>query len=330
MALKYDDIIDSIRLDEVLDALGVDVVKIRNGNHWGNCPIHDDRGEHFSIDEDTLVWNCFHCGGGVLPQLVIKAFGYDEDGKEGWHRAIEWLTPYSAGELADDDYAGFKKRMRQKLAKAEEIPERKRESDMPVFSERLLKDLVRVPDEYCEKWNVLPETMLAFRIGYYPERVRPSFRHDDYVGPAIVIPHFYKGQFVGYQERWLDNDRPKWVPKYTNSDDFPKTETLFNYDRAVSSGGYVIVVESVMTVIRLWELGYDAVATFGGSISLEQVRLLRNFEKIYLAFDNDDVGRKATQRCVEKLKGETVLKIVPAPDHEKGDLADLPEDVSVG
>lgn len=323
MAVEYDDIIDSIRVDEVLDSLGVDVTRIRNGNHWGDCPLHDDNGEHFSIDEDTLVWNCFHCGGGLLPQLVAQVMDF-EDGVEGraWDQAVEWLLPYSDGTVESLTDEQFLEKLKRNIAKGSVVTTRHRKVDLPVYSERVLNGLDDVPPEVLAHWNIAyQETAVRFKLGYQLARERGS-----YVGPALVIPHYFHGRLVGYQERWLGDDRPRWLKKYMNTDDFPRHDTLFNWDEA-KLGGPVFVVESVMSVIRLWELGYDAVATFGAKVTDAQLRLLRTIESgIYLSFDNDKDGRAALARCNAHLMGEVPVWSLPFIDKDKGDICDLTDD----
>ena len=324
----YNVIAETIRLDEVLNALGVHVERIRNGNHWGDCPIHADDNAHFSINEDTLLWNCYVCNeGGRLPKLIIRVLELEDDQFDSaWQKAVEWLIPFSDGELADDsDNEEHAKRMDRIWNKVETKVTRTRGEQMPVYSERVLGDLEEVPLELLDKWNIFHQaTMHAFRVGLDPERKR-----GDYVGPAIVIPHFFKGSLVGYQERWLapEDERPRYVPKYTNSDDFPKKSTLYNWDRASKAGDYVIVVESAMSVIRLWELGYDAVATFGASVSAPQIRMLRSFDKgVYLSYDNDSAGKKAIKDLTDKLAGEIPVRVLPLPENHNGDIADYADE----
>lgn len=325
---NYNDIQETIRLDEVLVGLGIDVTHIRNGNHWGACPLHDDRDAHFSVEEDLLIWNCYVCNeGGRLPKLVARVLEFeDDDWQTAWQKAVEWLVPYSDAELVDDsDYEEHQKRLSRIWNKIEEKPRAARERvKLPVYSERLLDRLEPVDQDLLAKWNIRqPHTCRAFRMGIDHKRSR-----GEYVGPALVVPHYFKGKLVGYQERWLDHGTegfPRWVPKYTNSDDFPKKETLFNYDRAIR-GGEVIVVESAMSVIRLFELGYDAVATFGAGASDQQLRLLSAFSRgVILSGDNDDTGRKALEKMRQGLF-DVPVKILPFVEQEKGDLADLPDD----
>lgn len=339
----WTDIEDSVRLDEVLDALGVNVISITKGEHWASCPLPShpgaDASPSFSVNEDNLLWNCFTCDdGGSLPTLVIRIEELqDSDYETAWAKAVDWLIPFSDGEVSEDDDAGFLEQVDKYFKRGEE---RKRyvKPTMPYFADRVIDLLEPAPLDILAKWNITSEeTVEHFRLKYDPERHRIK-GDKDYTAPALVIPHFFNGKLVGFQERWLADDRPKWVPKYTNSDDFPKSTTLYDWDnvREEAQGSPAIVVESAMTRIRLWELGYAGVATFGASVTDEQVRLLRALRGgVILSFDNDPdylnqkgkwvmgSGRKAMLTYVEKLADYIPVEFLPFVDKDKGDLADL-------
>jgi len=145
----------------------------------------------------------------------------------------------------------------------------------------------------------------------------------------LIIPHFWNQELVGYQERWLSEDRPKNVSKYTNTNNFPKKETIFNWDRAVLNareGKPVVVVESCMTTIRLHDIGITSVATFGASVSPFQVSLLGSLPEVILSFDNDVAGKRAAQKLQDKLMDYTLVRLLPCPDGFKSDLADMPDE----
>jgi hypothetical protein len=176
-----------------------------------------------------------------------------------------------------------------------------------------------------------------YGLKYDPARRRLKMG-EEHIGPAIIIPHYFRGELVGWQERWL-GDRPEWLPKYTNTEDFPKALTLWGYDTAVKIPQPVTVVESAMTVMRLGQAGYPAVGTFGTGISDFQIHLLRGFVRgVWLALDNDPdyinkvgklvrgAGFKARDTLIEELCDYVPLEVVKLVDKEKGDLADLPDD----
>lgn len=332
--IEYDDLVESIRLDQVLEELGIPVVEVLRSEYWASCPLgnHADSKPSFSVNEEKLLWNCFTCDeGGPLLTLVMKMNGLSRD------EAVEWLLPMSDGDTSTDD--GFMKQLGRYLERSDSPPKRVRGASLPYFSISILERLEIAPIALLDKWGVVdPHTADAFNIRYDPERHRLK-KGKEYTGPALVIPHFFGGEFVGFQERWLDSDKPDWIPKYTNSDEFPKSETLYNFDQALSyakAGEPIFVVESAPTVWRLDELAYPAVGTFGASVRPEQIRLLRTlFGGVVLSADNDPdyvndrgklvkgAGGKALHKLTEELYDYVPVEIIPSAPKEKGDLADL-------
>jgi DNA primase len=76
--------------------------------------------------------------------------------------------------------------------------------------------------------------------------------------------------------------------------------------------------------MKLWSLGVkNAVATFGASVTNEQIVSLMSFEKVFLWFDNDRAGANATRSVIQGLKGVTDIYLIPPVEQEKGDPADL-------
>lgn len=343
--ITWEDLIDSIRLEEVLDDLGIAVTEVIKSEHWSSCPLPthpgSDSSPSFSVNDETLLWNCFICGGGSLPKLVIAM--NDLEGEDAWLEALEYLLPFSDGDPGTDD--GYLKQITRYLERSEGRPKRTRGVTLPYFNPIVLERLERPPMSLLEKWHIFDEeTVEVFGLRYDPERRRLK-NGKEYVGPALIIPHYFgteldDQELVGYQERWLDIDRPKWLPKYTNSDDFPKKDTLFNYARALFNARLespIILVESVMTVIRLYELGYTAVSSFGASVNPRQVRYLRAFghSGVWLTTDNDpDFQNRRGQwvkgagyQHLEENKASLVdyvpVEVIPPVGQDKGDMADL-------
>jgi len=262
------------------------------------------------VNREKMVFNCFTCGvGGSIPTLImhLKGITYPE--------AIEHLISFVSGEVPDD----FEARMRLILEWDEEVAD----IEFPRFSRRVLKPWQNYPIAAFDKRNVSEETQRAFGLGYDPEHYRRLKSGEEYVGRAIIIPHFFEGNLVGYQSGWLDEDRPKKVPKYTNTRNFPKSETLFNFDAARESADSVFVVESAITAMFITSLGFSAVGTFGAEVSENQLDLLSNFDSIIMAGDNDSSGHKMNRHVSRRLRDTIDVQVMPHLAMAKGDLNDL-------
>lgn len=339
--VTWDDISQSLRLEEVLDEMGVRVNYVNRGEHFASCPLPThpgaDANPSFSVNDDTFLWNCFTCNeGGILPSLAMKVLGI-----VSWDEALRYLAPFSDADVDGEDDVAFMKQLQGYLERSETPSKRRRGVTLPYYSNSVIEKLESAPVALLDKWGIKdPQTVEDFQIKYDSERRRIK-GGKEYVAPAIVIPHYWEDRLVGYQERWIEEDRPKWVPKYTNSDDFPKAQTLYNWGRAVEAarrGEPVIVVESVFTVHRLHELDYTAVATFGASVSDVQVRLLGALGMLVLSYDSDPdyvnakgvlvkgAGQKALKELTARLSDLAATFVVPNVALEKGDLADLEDD----
>ncbi len=307
-----------IDLDQIMDDLGIVVDHVSGKEHVALCPLHVDSNPSFSINSEKLVYNCFACGGGSLPELVSKIRDISlED-------AIDYLVKSTSA--YDEDPTMFATRLKKILATTvvrEEI-------EYPEYNEAVLEPFIRAFAQSEEAQNYVIERGInlkvaeQFKIGYDGSAFRVKRGFDSYTGPAIILPHFFKGSLVGYQQRWLDEDRPKWVPKYTNTGAFPKYATVWNYDQAIESDVMTIVVESVFTALYLESEGYTAVATFGAEVADQQIRVLSNFGSgVALSFDNDDPGHRARELVGKALRNSVPVYYVEYVPGHKSDLNNL-------
>ena len=263
------------------------------GNDIGSC--FDPYGWHKHGDRTCkLIWyhddqkaSCFVCGGFTLPKLVAVVRGCDEED------ADVWLDQFREGHEQSDD--GLRHSIAEKLS----YKQRERPKTLPRFAPGVIErydawdDWSDIALQWAEDRGITRHTAENFNLRFGNVRRLPpkGIEADPYMGPAILIPNYWKGNLVGWQYRWLREDRPMWLQKYTNTVDFPKDETLFNYDRACADPLPIIVVESVTTVLWLAELCITSVATFGAKVTDGQVKLLRRFQQgLVFAPDNDDAA----------------------------------------
>src|SRR5208282_2600155 len=271
MKLKYYDFADSIDVDAFEEAIEFDVLSQHNGEDIGKCPdlwglhSHGDQTGKFAINREKKVWHCFVCEGG---NLLTLAMAWLDDADE--YVATEWLYQFAKGDSRPDaDFVADLKNLLDRY-------EAKGAERLPYFNERVLDKFIagQTTAEF-ETWRrergISLETAVWHSLGYSDNQKKPAPMKggekidDDYFGPCIIIPHFWAGRLVGWQHRWLNFgvDTPIWLGKYTNTGDFPKGETLYNYDLAIKAEEPVIVVESVPTVLFLETLGIPAISTFG-------------------------------------------------------------------
>lgn len=339
--LKYEDFWDSINVDAFEEAINWAPEYTHNDNDVGFCVFpdnhsHGDTTGKFAIHREKRVYNCWACKGGSLLSLAMELRDLDVD------EATEWLYEFTEEDLRSD--SEFVDEFLDSFRDSE-----RRIQTLPYFNERVLNRFDE-PLEDAMEWDSDRDEYVPFltKRGFDPEIVNELFRlrysssirrpgpvrgryadEPDYVGPGVVFPHYWQERLVGWQVRWLDEDRPEWVPKYTNTSDFPKETTIYGRDQA-GSAKRVIVVESVPSVIFLRSHGYPAVATFGSNVNPAQQRLLRRYPEIILASDNDKAGQKWLEQNTTYLKRYSRVWHLPMLlDDEGYDIGDLAKEPDV-
>lgn len=291
-----------------------------------------------TIGRGYLTGQCFVCGGGSLLSLVIELYGWTVE------EATKWLRQFAIRDTRSD--AEFVQHLMEMLEYKGPKPE-----PMPYFNERVL-DKFDGPVDYFRQRCISDEVIEACRLCYSETAIKtapikqkdgvPTKIDSDYVGPAAIFPHFWNGQLVGWQSRWLnypepknprptDEGFPKWLAKYTNTSSFPKHNTLFGFDWAKTQRDKVVICESVPTQLLLRSLGVPAVAYFGDAPSKEQLKLCRRFTQgVILAPDNDSNGDRLLNVATPALEPYVPVWHLPKVEIEHGDLADYakywPED----
>ena len=118
------------------------------------------------------------------------------------------------------------------------------------------------------------------------------------------------GEYIAFGGRTLEKDAK--IAKYINSSDsliYNKSKVLFGLNSAkdsIKSEDSVIVMEGYFDVISAHANGIEnAVGSCGTAMTAEHVKLLSRYTKsrrIYLSFDTDDAGIKATKRGSDVIK----------------------------
>jgi DNA primase len=331
---RYSEFVYDLDVDAFEQAIDFNPLEQNGDNDVGKCPDcwglhkHGDQSGKFAIHREKKVYNCWVCGGGSLLSLVMEMYEMEVDD------ATEWLRQFTGDTRSDAEFADFYMSL---------LDETERHSAaMPFFNERVLE---RFSDDasWFRTRGISDEIIERYKLGYSdsamksaPIKERGGSRvkiDDDYYGPTAVFPHFWEGKLVGWQNRWMDwnpkkSKTPKWLPKYTNTNDFPKANTLFNYDNALESGDPIVVCESVPTVLLLATFDVPAVAYFGSKIQEAQLRLLRRVQAgVILAPDNDGNGDSLLNMATDYLQKYIEVQHLPKITRTKGaDLGDLAKD----
>lgn len=283
----------------LLEDLGADNISVRGDEILHSCILpfglhaHGDRHPSASLNSAKMVMVCRVCGGGGLLWFLANVRGGESTEARQWLGAKAGLTD-TAESL--DSLLAFLDALEDERAGVPIL--------IPHFSPAILRPWEMVHPWLTEHRHVPEENVVGLRIGYDSESCR------------IVIPHWWRGELVGWQTRRLLDDG---TPKYRSTPDFPKGETLYaeNSDRDP-----VVVVESPMSVIRHHH-HQPLVATFGAQVTDAQVRLLAEHRCVTIVPDPDHAGWESTLRMVEALNDWTVVRVA---EHDwAADAADFDE-----
>ncbi|WP_028058397.1 toprim domain-containing protein [Candidatus Solirubrobacter pratensis] len=340
---RYKDFASRIDVEEVILALGILEEREEGRNkhgepeYVGQCPdpwsLHSngDTTGKFALNPGRKVYNCWVCGGGSLLSLTMAMLDLDPD------EATDWLIQY-----ADENREVSDERFLDEIDSllAQLTPSRKQDETLPYYNANILRKW-EDQGRGLEDWNlgvldgkprnIARDALRAAHVCYAPSAIKHPPRDsktgvpldDLYEGPCVIFPHYVGERLVGWQHRWLEDDRPKWCSKYTNTPDFPKRTTLYKPRGGPSGPLPVVIVESVPTAIFLAGIGWPAVATFGGTVTTEQLKLLRRYQQgVILAPDNDGAGLRSCVATADYLDGFIPLSVV-LPEWDTGEKWDL-------
>lgn len=223
------------------------------------CPFHDDRSPSFKVWEDGHWW-CFGCNeGGSVIDFEIKRQGMNAV------EAAHWLCQAYGIVVSREES--------ERYAQAEHA--RQQKSAVAKALEATVGDRPEIVDYLKKERGFSDQTIKEFGIGVGLKQ------------KAVIIPIRDKfGRVVAFAKRHLDPEQIA-LHKYENdpeSDIYKKKTILFNLDKArrhlskdhLAVDQKLILVESYMDVIALWEAGVKTgVAYCSANVTTEQCQEIK-------------------------------------------------------
>jgi len=175
----------------------------------------------------------------------------------------------------------------------------------PVENKPLTFRLRTVPDHpFFAERQISPETVAHFGLG---------FCNKGMMADRIVIPiNNERGELVAYCGRALTAEMVE-AEKYKLPPGLNKMALVYNLDQQADGIKTLVVVESFLSVFRLYQAGIkEAVTCLGSSMSERQADLLSaklgSAGQVLFLLDADEAGQKATTKGVELLAGRLFVK----------------------
>lgn len=323
----YTEIIDEIknRLD-ILDVVQSRVVLKKSGtNYWGCCPFHKEKTPSFSVNPQKGIYKCFGCGeGGDALSFLMKING------QSFNDVIKDLADSFGLELPRS-YSPTKgsNETKQKIKEA-----------LAETADFYVKKLLTLSEaqnslKYLSKRGITEDIIKEYKIGYSPKSYDALQQHfgsrvekETLEAAGLIIK---REQEKGYIDRFRNRimipiiDENNSVvafgarateegqnPKYLNSPDtslYNKSRILYGINKAkdaIKEEDSTIIMEGYFDVISAQAAGLkNCVASCGTSLTSDHIKLIAKYSqsrKIYLAFDTDSAGLKATERGATAIK----------------------------
>ncbi|MBQ3934769.1 MAG: DNA primase [Clostridia bacterium] len=287
------------------------------------CPFHSEKTPSFTVFPAEGRYYCFgcHAGGDII------TFTEQTEGLE-YRDAVERLARSAGIPMEEDAHAGTRTRS---------IP-RERLFEVNREAARFFWDALNSPEGaearsyLLEKRKFEKATIRRFGIGYAPdawsaltdhmtgkgftrEELTAAFLSGvsrktgnlyDIFRNRLMFPVFdLNGEVAAFSGRRMNEAEER---KYINTSDTPvfkKSRILFGMHIAKKHAEKgIILCEGAPDCIAMHQAGFEnAAATLGTAITGEHARMISRFTKqVYLAYDIDAAGRKATLRGIELLQ----------------------------
>ncbi len=298
---------------DIVEVIGERLRLTKSGKEYrALCPFHQEDTPSFYVSPEKQVYHCFGCGasGNVITFLMeYEKLTFSEAVKELARRAgldipeesgERFSVLYEINQFACDFYHRY-----------------------------LLSDQGKRAREYLKERGVEDRIIEEFKLGYAPpegttflKKAKERFRLQDveraglairrergYVDRfrrRIMFPIFStSGKVIAFGGRILGEGEPK----YLNSPDTPiyrkgsNFYSLYHSKNALREKRTCILVEGYFDYLSLYQGGIkNVLASLGTAFTDSQASILsRNVEKVYLFYDADQAGRRASLRGIELL-----------------------------
>ncbi|MBP2014881.1 DNA primase [Anaerococcus degeneri] len=314
MRLISDDMINQIKENsDIVDIIGEYVDLKKAGSSFkGLCPFHNEKTPSFTVDRKKQLFHCFGCGaGGDVVSFIMQKEGLS------YPDSLKYLAQKAGINLVFNESPG----MSEKRKKLYEI----NKDIMMYFYKNLLTN--KEPQDYLLKRGLRSNIVNTFMLGFAKDSWDDllnfarsnNIKEEDLLELGLIAKskngNYYDkyrnrlifpiidtyGRIIGFGGRAIDNTMPKYLNS-PESEVFKKRFNLYGLNIFKKQNKRdLILVEGYMDVIALNNNGIDiAVASLGTAFTVDQAKLAKRYaDNIYICYDSDSAGIKATKRAIE-------------------------------
>ena len=309
-------------LAEVVESAGVKL-KGRGRVRQGICPFHDEAEGSFTAYGDSERWYCFGCGlGGDVLDFVQRSQGITLPEAiarlDGGHGPVSVAVPRPA----------------QTRPKTAGLPTR--DPALLTATARFYAGQLRrhsEGQEYLASRGVGPVAAARLGLGYSPgnglrralesrgcseKRIQDSGlfmeRGVERFAGMVVVPDASGGLVRWLKGRAVNEDvKPRFQA-------LPGPKPVLGLGRLGPTPPLAVVTEGVFDWLAVAQWGIPTCAALGTQGVERVASALRGCARVFLAFDNDDAGREATERLLSLLGRRAAVVALPQC---VGDVAEL-------
>ncbi len=315
-------------LGDMVEAAGVRL-RGRGRVRQGVCPFHDESEGSFTVYSDSERWYCFGCGEGgdvldfiqrsenlSLPEAIARLDGSPGLAPRAANRPARTRRPASAA-LAPRDPALLTAAARFYAGCLWRSTEAR---------------------EYMASRGIGPVTAARLGLGYAPggglrqaleslsfseKRIRDSGlfmeRGSERFAGMVIVPDASGGLVRWLKGRALDSGaKPRFQA-------LPGPKPVLGLGRLGPAPQWVVVTEGVFDWLLLTGWGLPACAALGTQGVERIASALCGCPRVFLAFDNDDAGREATDGLLTLLGRRAAAVALPEGIGDVAELAALPQ-----
>lgn len=310
----------------------------KGGKYFGCCPFHNEKTASFCVNTDGQYYHCFGCGasGNVINFVMeMESLSFID--------AVKFLAEKAGMEMPEVKFDPDYKKKREK----KDVLLSLMKDTAHYYRNNLLREVEgKEAREYLLSRGINEDIARYYGIGLslgqdqlqgYMRRKGYSIENlrdcglvngdklvDAFAGRIIVPILDGMSNVVAFGGRIYHGEKD--VAKYknsTNTEIFDKGRTVYGINfvkrEKRENGGFhnLILVEGYMDVIALGSVGIkNVVAGMGTALTDGQAReIARLVPLVYVCYDGDSAGRKATIKNVEILmKAGAEVKVVSLDD----------------
>lgn len=331
--------------NDIVDVIGSYIeLRQRGTNFQARCPFHGEKTPSFNVNRNMQIFKCFGCGesGDVLKFVQMYESCSFMEALEILAKRAGLKMPETQSQKKDKAFDEKKKKRDVYLSICRETA---------VFYYKVFYSARgEVARKYMEKRGFDTETLKKFGVGYSPDMYSlvkylesKNFSHEDCLkcgvlqrkqdgtvfdalAERIVVPIFnISGKVIAFGGRGI-TERTIAFGKYKNTSDTPlftKKDNLFALNLAKeqkqrSALPNVVIMEGYMDVMASYQAGFKrAVASMGTSLTENQAKLLsRLTDTVYICYDGDSAGQKATVRGLDILDSAGLdVQVMTVPEN---------------